>query len=108
MTVLASLFVLGVGALLVNWVLTRTAERLARRAHQADSLADGTAFDVSPLRPRIQTVRADFAAQSGLRSTNSPYHEELIESTRAAISRMAFFRFRSHILDAVPAESEQS
>jgi hypothetical protein len=77
-----------VGALLVNWVLVRTADRLARRTQELD----GTAFDVSPLRPRIQTVRADFAAQSSLRRQDFPYHEQLMESARQAISKMAFFQ----------------
>ena len=99
-----SLLVLGVGALLMNWVLTRTADRLAGRAHKPD----GTAIDVNPLRPRIQTIRTDFAAHSNLRNANSPYHEELMESARRAISKMAFFQSRSQILHGVAAESERN
>jgi hypothetical protein len=93
MTVVVSLFLLGVGALLVNWVLTRAADRLADCAHEPD----GTAFDVSPILPRIEIVRTDFAGQSSLKNTDSPYHEELMESAREAISKMAFFQSRSQI-----------
>jgi hypothetical protein len=104
MIVAVALFVLGLGAYFAHWILTRTADRLARRTHAPER----TAFDASRLRPRIQTVRTDFAAQSSLKSMNSPYHEELIESARAAISKMAFFRSRSQSLHGVPAESERS
>jgi hypothetical protein len=92
MTVAALLFVLGAGAWLVTRVLTRIADRLARRACEAHSAADGVAIDVTPLRPRIQTVRADFAAQSSWRKQESPYHEQLMESARQAVSKMAFFQ----------------
>ena len=88
MTLAAAIFVLGVGALLVSWVLTRTSDRLARGTHQPD----GRSFDVKALRPRLHIVRADFATQSSFRKQDSPYHEQLLECTRRAISRMAFFR----------------
>jgi hypothetical protein len=103
MAVVVSLIVFGVVALLISCAMMRTADRFARCAPQPD----GTAFDVSPLRPRIQTVRSDFAAQSSLRNTSSPYHEELIESARQAISKMAFFQSRSQDFRALLAESER-
>jgi hypothetical protein len=84
------LFAFGVGALLVNWILTRAADCLARRAQGPD----GIAFEAGAIRPRIQIVRTDFAAQSSLRNMPSSYHEQLMESAREAISKMEFFQSR--------------
>ncbi len=103
MTEVVSLIGLGVVALLVNLLLTRAADRLARRADESD----GSTFDVRPLHPRIQAVRTDFAAQSSLKSVNSPYHEELIESARKAISKMAFFQCRSETFASLPVGNDR-
>ena len=86
MILAAAIFVLGVGAFLI-WVLTRASARLDRGTQQSD----GTGFDVNALRPRIEIVRADFAMQSTLKCQDSPYHEQLLESARRTISKMAFF-----------------
>ena len=103
MTEVLSLIGLGAVALLVNWLSTRTADRLACRTNESD----GSALDVNPLRPRIQAVRTNFVAQSSLKSINSPYHEELIESARQAISKMAYFQCRSESIASLRLNNER-
>ena len=78
-------------ALLTSRGLCRAADRLARGKNQLP----GTAFDASPLRPRLCSVRKDFVAELHHRAVDSPYHEELMESARHAVVRMAFFRTRA-------------
>jgi hypothetical protein len=90
MAVVVVLIGLVAAALLVNWVCARAADRLADRI----SRPDGTGFDVSVVRPKIQALREDFATESHLRRQDSLSHEELIQNARRAISRMAFFQSR--------------
>ncbi len=59
MIVIAIILAFGLAAWLASYRLRRAADRLARGKNHAT----GTAFDATPLRPRLGAVRKDFVAE---------------------------------------------
>jgi hypothetical protein len=92
MLIAALVFAFGLALVLLNTLMQRAADRLARVHHSAPS---GTAFDVAPVRPRISTVRRNYVAELESHPHLSDYHAELLESARHAVAQLPFFRTRT-------------
>ncbi len=66
----------------------RLADRLARGA---EPMA-GHGLDARAVTPRISAVRQDYLAAIHAREHESEYHQELLDSARAMVSQMGFFK----------------
>ena len=65
----------------------RVSDRLAEKLDE--SKLNGTAMDVSILRPRLQRVRANHALHA--RSHEAAYRASLLARARQTLSRLAYF-----------------
>jgi hypothetical protein len=92
MFVAALMFASGLALLLLNALMQRTADRLARVRRNSPF---GTAFNAPVVRPRICAVRQNYVAELEAHAHTSDYHDELLESARRAVAQLSFFRSRT-------------
>ncbi len=84
-------------------------KRMPRKAERISEGPDwnGNAFDPSPLRPRLESVRSDFIAALGSHPGQASRKPRLVSVARHWIGSLTFFRERTPS-ETRPAAEEQA
>ncbi|MEY4387414.1 MAG: hypothetical protein RLY20_2697 [Verrucomicrobiota bacterium] len=80
-------------ALLTGFLVYMQWERARKRAElRRQSRLVGDVIDVTPLRPRLESLRRDYAAAAQDHARSIGAREKLVAATRRTLSSLSFFR----------------
>jgi hypothetical protein len=99
MIIAAGIILLALALLVTRDVCRWMGRRLEIWLARSEDQIEGHPFDASVVTPRISAVRRDYLTEIHAREHESEYHEELLESARRTVSRLAFFQRQDHVPD---------